>query len=130
MRKKVILFICIGNSGRSQIAESFFNYLSKNAKALSAGIKPDKKIHPWTAKLMEESGIDISKQKPKLLNHEMLRGSDKIIILDSELLHKIPKKYLNKTKFWKIGKLSGKSMKEVRKIRNQIEKKVKQLIGA
>jgi len=79
---------------------------------------------------MEEIGIDVSKRRPKLLNLKMLERSNKIIILDSELLNNIPKKYLIKTELWKIEKLPGKSMREVRKIRNRIEKKVKQLIRA
>ena len=130
LENKIVLFICIGNSGRSQIAEAFLNNFSKKFTAVSAGTEPDKNIHPRTIKLMEEIGIDVSKRKPKLLNLKMLEKSDKIIILDSELLNNIPKKYLVKTELWKIEKLPGKSMREVKKIRNQIEKKVKQLIRA
>jgi len=68
MRNKTILFICKGNSGRSQMAEAFFNYVSRNERAISAGTMPDETIHPWTAQIMSEVGIEMYQQKPKLLN--------------------------------------------------------------
>ena len=67
MRKVAILFICQSNSGRSQMAEAFFNFFSKKGRAISAGIKPDKKIHPRTVQVMEEVDVDVSQQVPRLL---------------------------------------------------------------
>jgi len=128
MKKKIILFVCKGNSGRSQMAEAFFNFFSKSRRAISAGTNPDKKIHPWTIQIMKEVGIDVSWQKPKSLSNKLMKGADKIIVMDSELLDNIPKKYLSKTEEWKIEKLFGKSIRQVRKIRNQIKIKTKQLI--
>jgi arsenate reductase len=128
MKREIILFVCKGNSGRSQMAEAFFNTFSRKMKVRSAGTKPDDKIHPWTVQLMKEVEIDVSQQKPKLLTNKLMNKADKIIVMDSELLNNIPKKYLPKTEEWKIEKVFGKSMKQVRKIRNQIEKRVEQLI--
>jgi len=51
---KIILFVCKGNSGRSQMAEAFLNHFCKSVKALSAGVEPDEKIHPWTIQVMQE----------------------------------------------------------------------------
>lgn len=129
MKIKTILFVCIGNSGRSQIAEAFFNTFSKQDKAISAGVKPDKKIHPQTVEIMREVGLDVSKKKPKLLTEKLIRKADRIIIMDSGLSDNIPKKYLTKVEKWRIEKLPGKSLKEIRKIRAQIKKKVKKLIS-
>jgi len=126
--KKIILFICKGNSGRSQIAEAFFNHLSIKNKAISVGTKPDKKIHPWTIKVMQDVGIDISQQKPKLLTKKILRKADKIVVMDSEILKNIPSQYLTKVEKWQIEKLLGKPIGRIRKIRNQIKKRVKRLI--
>ncbi len=121
----IILFVCKGNSGRSQMAEAFFNFFSKNAKAISAGIEPDKEIHPWTIKLMEEVGIDVKSQKPKKLTEALLKKADMIIVMDSDLIGEILHNFLIKTEKWEIDKLFGKSFKEVRKIRETISKKVK-----
>ena len=128
MRKRTVLFICKGNSGRSQMAETFFNYFAKTGKAISAGTKPDEKLHPWTIKVMKEAGGDISQQKPKLLTNEMMRNADRIIIMDSEISKNIPPEYLPKLKKWRIEKLLGKPIGQIRKIRDRIKKRVKQLI--
>jgi len=128
MKGKIILFICIGNSGRSQMAEAFFNHLSKTGKAISAGTAPDKKIHPQTIRVMEELGIDVSKQKPKLLTKKLIKRADRIIIMDSELSKNIPPEYSTKLAEWRIEKLLGKPIEQIKKIRDQIKKKVKQLI--
>ena len=126
MGYQIILFVCKGNSGRSQIAEAFFNTFSKNTKSISAGIEPDKEIHPWTIKVMEEVGIDVKKQKPKKLTENLLKKADKIIVMDSDLIEKIPKNFLIKTENWEIDKLLGKTFEEVKEIRDKISKKVKQ----
>ena len=63
---KAILYVCVENAGRSQMAEAFFNkYAPKGYKAISAGTKPVSQIHPLAVKVMREVGIDISNQKSK-----------------------------------------------------------------
>jgi arsenate reductase len=80
-RMKTVLFICVHNSGRSQMAEAFFNQLAKGkAHAISAGSKPADKVNPIVAKAMLEVGIDIGQSKPKLLTLEMMEGIDKAIL--------------------------------------------------
>jgi len=128
LKKKAILFVCKGNSGRSQMAEAFLNNLSKKIEATSAGIEPDTEIHPWTIKVMEEVGIEINKRKPRKLTEDMMENSEKIILLDSSLLKEILPKYLPKTEVWEIEKLLGKSLEEVRKIRDEIKEKVVELL--
>ena len=128
IEKKAILFVCKGNSGRSQMAEAFLNNLSKKIEATSAGIEPDTEIHPWTIKVMEEVGIEINKRKPRKLTEDMMENSKKIILLDSSLLKEILPKYLPKTEVWEIEKLLGKSLEEVRKIRDEIKEKVVELL--
>ena len=128
MKNKTILFICKGNSGRSQMAEAFFNHLFKKSKAKSAGTKPDKKIHPWTVQVMKEVGIDISQQKPKLLTDKLMKEADRIIVMDSKLSKSISPEYSLKSVEWRIEKLFGKPVSKVRRIRNRIKRKVKQLI--
>ncbi len=110
------------------MAEAFFNSLAKKNKAISAGTNPDEKIHPWTIEVMKEVGIDVSQQKPKLLSDELLKKADKVIIMRYGLSKDIPQKYSLKSEEWKIEKLLGEPITQVRKIRNKIEKKVRRLI--
>ena len=64
--KKKILFVCVENAGRSQMAEGFFRKYAPNGyEATSAGTKPTPEINPIAVEVMKEIGIDISKQKPK-----------------------------------------------------------------
>ena len=123
-----ILFVCRGNSGRSQMAEGFYNSYAGKSGATSAGIEPDKKIHPWTVQLMKEAGIDVSLKKPKKLTHELMEKTNKIILLDPELLSYIPEKYLTKLDVWEIKGLLGKSIEQVREIREEISSKIKQIL--
>jgi arsenate reductase len=122
------LFVCKGNSGRSQMAEAFFNSFSKTAKAISAGKKPDEQIHPWTIQVMKEVGIEVSQQKTKLLNFELMKKADKIIIVDPDLSKNVPPEYLSKMEVWQIDKLLGKSIEQIKEIRDQIKTRAKQLI--
>ncbi len=70
---KKVVFVCVHNSGRSQMAEAFFNHLAKGkAVAISAGVTPAAQVIPNVVKAMREAGIDISHQKPKILTFEML----------------------------------------------------------
>ena len=121
---KNILFVCKGNSGRSQMAEAFFNSTFQTLIAMSAGIKPDKKIHPFTIKVMKETDIDMSNKSPKPLTNKLLSIVSKIIVLDSELMQLVPRRYLSKTECWLIEKLFGKSIEDVRVVRDKIRMRV------
>jgi len=74
--KKKILFVCVENAGRSQMAEGFFQkFAPKGYEAISAGTKPTSKINPIAVDAMKEIGIDLSKQKPKVLTSEIIENS-------------------------------------------------------
>ncbi len=82
---KTVLFICVHNSGRSQMAEAFFNQMAGGkAKAISAGSQPADKVNPTVVEAMRELGIDISHNKPKLLTLEMIEGIDLAITMGCE----------------------------------------------
>lgn len=64
--KRFVLFVCVGNSGRSQMAEAFFNAKAlEGFYAISAGTKSEKEVNPLVVEVMKEKGIDISSKKPK-----------------------------------------------------------------
>lgn len=110
------------------MAEAFFNCLTKKNKAISAGIDPDEKIHPWTIKIMKELKIDVSKQKPKLLTNDLMEKAFRIIILDHRVPKIIPKRYAKKTEIWRVGRLANKPIEKVRIIRDRIKKRTEKLI--
>lgn len=124
---KTVLFVCIGNSGRSQMAETFFNRLSKTWKAISPGTKPDEKIHPCTVHVMKEVGLDVSKQKPKMLTREMIEKADKIITMGCGT-DACPDNCQQKVEDWATEEPYGKPIEKVREIRDQIKEKVERLI--
>lgn len=79
---KTVLFVCVHNSGRSQMAEAFFNRLAGGkARAVSAGTEPGEKVHPEVVQAMKEVGIDISGNRPKLLTEEMLAQANRVVTM-------------------------------------------------
>lgn len=130
MPQKTILFICKGNSGRSQMAEAFFNSssaVSKGWSAISGGTEPDPDVHPWTIKLMEELDIDMSNARPKPATQDIMKSADRIILMDSDLLTFIPRDVYGKIEIWNVEKLYGKTKEEVLKTRNLIRSKIELL---
>lgn len=123
---KTVLFICVHNSGRSQMAEGYFNQMAEGkAKAISAGSQPATQVNPIAVAVMREEGIDISRNKPKLLTMEMMEGIDRAITMGCEEtcpLTTVP------TEDWGLEDPKDKPIEQVRKIRDEIKDKVKRLI--
>lgn len=125
---KKVLFVCVHNSGRSQIAEAFFNhYAAGKAEAFSAGTQPASHVDQNVAKAMREIGIDISSRRPKALTAEMLDGADKVITMGCDVEGVCPAAFVP-TEDWQLEDPEGKPTKKVRQIRDEIEAKVKKLI--
>jgi len=125
---KNVLFVCVHNSGRSQMAEGLFNhYASGIAKAYSAGTSPASKIDPVVSLVMKERGIDISGQQPKMLTIEMLDSADRVITMGCGLEKACPAASVP-TEDWALDDPEGKPVDEVRQIRDAIEYKVKALL--
>jgi arsenate reductase len=128
MEKKSVLFVCVHNSGRSQMAEAFFNHLAGNkASALSAGTKPALKINPTIIQVMRETGIDISRQKPKMLTLEMMESADRVITMGCDVEETCPAGIVP-MEDWGIEDPEGKPEEKIREIRDIIRNKVATLI--
>ena len=126
---KRILFVCVENAGRSQIAEAFANKYGRNKfVVLSAGNKPAEKVNPVVVEVMEEKGIDISTNKPKLLTYEMTQNADRIITMGCNDQGICPGPFFKPTIDWKLEDPKGKPIEKVREIRDEIEQKVQRLI--
>ena len=123
-----ILFVCVENAGRSQMAEGFFRkYAPKGYEPVSAGTKPTPEINPIVVEAMKEVGIDLTRQKPKLLTNEMI--NDSILSVNMGCMDKTecPALFMNNSVDWNIEDPKGKSLDHVRKIRDNIEQKVREI---
>ena len=126
--KKTILFVCVENAGRSQIAEGFFKkYAPEEFVPSSAGTKPISEINPLAIQVMNEIGIDISKQKPKDLSEDMMRNSDKIINMGCMDKGFCPTLFIPRVIEWGIEDPKDKPIEKVREIRDEIERRIKEL---
>lgn len=127
---KKILFVCVENAGRSQMAEAFANHYGKGKLiASSAGVMLAERVNPLVVEAMEEKGIDISMNKPKLLTTKMAEEADKIITMGCSVEKICPAPLLKNVIDWKLDDPKGKPIEEVRKIRDEIEKRVLKLIS-
>jgi protein-tyrosine-phosphatase len=125
---KNVLFVCVHNSGRSQMAEAFFNAMSKgNAKASSAGTVPGETVNPIVVKAMQEVGMDVSGNKPKALTPEMVDRVDLVITMGCGAEAVCPATWIE-TRDWALEDPEGKPLAKVREIRDEIEARVSQLM--
>ena len=121
---RTVLFVCVRNSGRSQMAEAFFNQLAGGkAKALSAGTNPGSAINPKVVEAMREIGIDISGNRPKALTLEMVEQADKVVTMGCGVEGICPATFVA-TEDWELADPKGKTLEEVRQIRDEIRAKV------
>ena len=126
---KKILFVCVENAGRSQIAEGFFRkYAPDGYESISAGTKPVNNLNPIAVKVMKEIGIDISRQKSKLVSNEMINNSEEVVNMGCMDKESCPALFVEDIADWRIEDPKGKSIEHVREIRDTIEKKIKELV--
>lgn len=129
--KHTILFVCIQNAGRSQMAEGFFRkYAPEDYEPLSAGTKPTSEVNPIAIEAMKEVGIDISGQKPKDITEDMMRNSSKIVNMGCMEKDWCPTVFVPNLIDWRIEDPKGKSIEKIREIRDEIEERVKGLIAS
>ena len=126
---KHILFVCTENSARSQMAEGFFNFYNKNPEylAISAGIKPTISVKSSAIEVMKEKGIDLSKQRPKMLTLEMAKKAHKIYTMGC--IESCPLTPPEKTEDWKLENPSSGPNDKFKEVRDQIERKIKKLVS-
>jgi len=124
-----VLFVCVENAGRSQMAEAFAKAYGKGkVEATSGGTLPAKEVKPIVVQVMREKGIDLSSNKPKLVTRDMVQKADRIIVMGCSAEGFCPAPMLNKVEDWGIEDPKGKPLEKVREIRDEIERKVKTLI--
>jgi arsenate reductase (thioredoxin) len=129
VQDRVILFVCVENAGRSQMAEGFFNhrYAPKGYHAISAGTRPVSQINPVAIQAMKEVGVDITSQKSKILTEDMIRSSAKSVNMGCIQRAECPMLFMNNVIDWGIEDPKGKSIEKVREIRDQIDRRVREI---
>jgi arsenate reductase (thioredoxin) len=122
-----VLFVCVHNAGRSQMAAAFLTHLAKNAvEVRSAGSVPADQVNPAVVEAMKETGIDISAETPKILTTEAVQASDIVITMGcGDACSYFPgKRYLD----WQLDDPAGQGVEAVRPIRDEIEKRIRRLL--
>ena len=126
--KPTVLFVCVHNAGRSQMAAGFMNAIGAGrVEVLSAGSAPKDSINPIAVQAMQEVGIDISNNLPKVLTPEAVQESDAVITMGcGDACPYYPgKRYED----WVLDDPAGQGIESVRVIRDDIKKRVEQLLS-
>ena len=122
---KNILFVCVENAGRSQMAEAFFKKYAKNQfNVISAGTSPSPNLNPVVVSAMNEIGIDLKNQQPQLLSTSMIKNSNKTVNMGCMDKESCPSLFVKDVDDWNMDDPKGKSIEDIRKIRDQIKHNV------
>jgi arsenate reductase (thioredoxin) len=124
----VVIFACVHNAGRSQIAAAFFNQLADGdrAMALSAGTEPGLHVHPEVMEVMREAGIDLSNAKPQKLTAELAQGAQLLITMGCG--DECPYVPGLRRDDWPLPDPKGRPLEEVRAVRDDIRQRVLALL--
>lgn len=124
-----IIFACVHNAGRSQMAAAFFNRLAdpQKAQAVSAGTEPGERVHPEVLAAMQEAGIDLSDAKPRKLTEDLAKDADLLITMGCG--DQCPYVPGLRREDWPLRDPRGLPSEEVRKIRNEVQRRIAGLIN-
>jgi arsenate reductase (thioredoxin) len=124
-----VIFACVHNAGRSQMAAAFFNQLAdhEKAEAVSAGTEPGLRVHPEVLAAMQEVGIDLRNAKPQKLTEELARDAQLLVTMGCG--DKCPYVPGLRRDDWPLRDPKGRPMEEVRAIRDEIWGRVQSLLG-
>ena len=125
---KTVIFACVHNAGRSQMAAAWFNVMAspERARALSAGTQPGERVHPEVLEAMGEVGVDLSGARPRLLSDELARTANVLVTMGcGEECPVVPGVERDD---WPLEDPKGKPIEKVREIREEIRRRVAALI--
>lgn len=126
---KTVIFACVHNAGRSQMAAAFFNGLAdpERARAISAGTQPAAHVHPEVVAVMHEVGVDLSSAQPQRLTDDLARDADLLVTMGcGETCPVVPGLERDD---WSLADPKGQSVVQVRAIRDEIRARVATLIA-
>jgi len=124
-----VIFACVHNAGRSQMAAAFFNQLANptKARAVSAGTEPGERVHPEVLAVMQEVGIDLSHSKPQKLTEDLAKNAQLLITMGCG--DKCPYVPGLRRDDWRLRDPKGLNMEDVRAIRDDVKERVEGLIA-
>lgn len=123
-----VIFACVHNAGRSQMAAAFFNELADPAKAraISAGTEPGERVHPEVLAVMKEAGIDLTSARPRKLTRELAAAAKLLVTMGcGEACPVVPGV---RREDWPLTDPKGKPLELVRSIRDEVRERVRALI--
>jgi arsenate reductase len=123
-----VLFVCVQNAGRSQIAEALFERAGDGRhEARSAGSRPAERIHPETVEVMGELGVDLTHRKPHALERSDVEWADLVVTMGcGDECPVVPgKRYVD----WQLDDPAGRPLTEVRGVRDEIERRIRELLA-
>ena len=125
-----VIFACVHNAGRSQMAAAFFNQLADptKAKAVSAGTEPGTRVHPEVLEVMREVGIDLSQAQPQKLTQELAEQASLLVTMGCG--EKCPYVPGLRRDDWPLSDPKGRPLDEVRKTRDEVRSRVQALLQA
>ena len=125
---KTVIFACVHNAGRSQMAAAFFNALADAAaaRAVSAGTRPGDRVHPEVVAAMREAGIDLSEARPQRLTPELARGADLLVTMGCG--DECPAVPGLRRDDWPLEDPRNQSIERVREIRDDIRGRIEKLL--
>ena len=127
---KNVVFACVHNAGRSQMAAAFFGALAdpRKARAVSAGTRPGERVHPEVVEVMREAGFDLSRSRPQLLTPQLLADVSLLVTLGcGEECPFVPGL---RTLDWPIEDPKGQPLERVRRIRDEVRARVQALVDS
>lgn len=125
-----VIFACVHNAGRSQMAAAFFNQLANRARAeaVSAGTQPGERVHPVVVDVMNEVGIDLSSQKPQRLTESLARDAKLLVTMGCG--DECPYVAGLKVEDWPLQDPKNQPVAVVRQIRDDVKKRVSALVAS
>lgn len=127
---KKVIFACVHNAGRSQMAAAFFTLLADPAKAsaISAGTSPAERVHPEVIEVMKEAGVDLRKARPQRLTSELAAGASHLVTMGcGDACPYVPGA---RVEDWPLDDPKGQPLPRVRQIRDEIRNRVERLVTA
>lgn len=128
-----VLFVCVHNAGRSQMAAALFNAVARERGlswvAESAGTEPAERVHPEVVEAMGELGIDLSGARPRLLTNDAVEAADRVVTMGCQVDAGLcPALFLKNVEDWGLPDPKGRPPAEVRQIRDEIRRRVEALL--
>jgi arsenate reductase len=126
---KTVLFACVHNAGRSQMAAALFNLLTdpEKARAISAGTEPGPRVHPEVLEAMKELGVDLSAAKPQKLSQDL--SSQAALLITMGCGESCPIVPGLRREDWPLEDPKGKPLARVREIRDEVQRRVRELLA-